>query len=141
MAARTNSGLEVKVWIQRLVQVRERQGRYQGPTFQDGRGNLVSPSKIEGRLVDQLQAIKESQPGVIPVEVDCAEQFGISRSFRRGATTAARARGVNDRQVELINRWQKVERAKGCHPSLPMIEHYSDIQGMVPEMVKFSQAL
>lgn len=141
MAARMNSGLEVKVWIQRLVQVRERQGQLQGPAFQDGRGNFLNPSKIEGHLVDHLQAIKESQPGVIPAEVDCAEHFRISRSFRRGAASAARARGVSDRQVELINRWRKVEHAKGCHPSLPMIEHYSDIQALVPEMVKFSQAL
>jgi hypothetical protein len=118
------------------VQVRERQGQLQGPAFQDGRGNFLNPSKIEGHLVDHLQAIKESQPGVIPAEADCAEHFGISRSFRRGATCAARARGVSDRQVELINRWRKVEHAKGCHPNLPMIEHYSDIQALVPEMVK-----
>jgi hypothetical protein len=141
LAAQTDSGLQVRVWIQRLVQVRERQGQTHGPAFQDGKGNILSSSKMEGSLVEYLQAVKDTQPGVIPPEVDCGEHFGISRSFRRGATSAARARGVDDRQVELINRWRKVESAKGRHPSLPMIEHYSDIQALVPEMVKFSQAL
>jgi hypothetical protein len=141
MAARTDSGLEVRIWINRLVQVKEEAGRLQGPAFQDRLGNVISSRQIESRITDQLQLIKDTQPGIIPPDVDCYEDFGISRSFRRGATSAARTRGVNDKQVELINRWRKFEGAKGRHPSLPMHEHYSDIEVLIPELVKFSQAL
>lgn len=141
MAATTDSGLEVRAWIRRLVQVKEEAGRLRGPAFQDMLGNVISSRQVESRIMDQLQLVNDTQPGVIPTDVDCYEDFGISRSFRRGATSAARTRGVNDKQVELINRWRKFEGAKGRHPSLPMHEHYSDIQVLIPELVKFSQAL
>jgi hypothetical protein len=141
MAAVTDSGLKVRSWLERLVQTREEVGRIQGPAFQDRFGQLMSSRQIEARIMDQLQHVKDTQPGLIPADVDCFEHFGISRSFRRGATSAARTRGVEDKQVELINRWRKFEGARGRRPTLPMHEHYSDIQVLIPELVKFSQAL
>ncbi len=54
MAVRTNSGLEVKLWIDRLVRVKEEKGHMQGPAFQDGRGVLVSARWLEGKIMDQL---------------------------------------------------------------------------------------
>lgn len=100
----------------------------------------MSSRVIESEIVEKLQSIKVSQPGIIPSDVDCAEDFGISRSFRRGATSIARTRGVNDKQVTLINRWQKFESARGKRPNMAMHDHYSDIQILMPELVKFSKA-
>lgn len=141
MASETSSGLKIRVWITRLVEVREQAHQLQGPAFQDRSGNIVGTGVIEGFLMEALQTIKNSQPGVIPEEVDCYEDFGVSRSFRRGATSTARVRGVNDKQIDLINRWRKFEGARRRMPALPMQDHYSDIKILIPEMVKFSQAL
>lgn len=141
LAARTDSGLRVREWLVRLVQVRERRGQLRGPAFQDRRGGILCSRQLEGFLMDRLQLVKDTQAGIIPADVECFEHFGISRSFRRGATSTARTRGVQDKHVELINRWRRFEDARGRQPSLPMVEHYSDIQQLVPELVKFSQAL
>ena len=141
LAATTDSGLRVREWLTRLVQVRERQGLVRGPAFQDKKGGILNPRLIEGQLMDRLQMVKETQAGIIPADVDCHEHFGISRSFRRGATSVARTRGIKDKYVELINRWRKFEDARGRQPSLPMVEHYSDVQQLIPELVKFSQGL
>jgi hypothetical protein len=135
LTARTNSGLEVRTWVERLVALQEEKGVVQGPAFQDARGALASARWVEGRIMDQLQRIKDTEASVIHAEVDCYEHFGISRSFHRGATSAARVRGVDDKCVQLINRWRKFEGAKGRQPSLPMHEHYSDIQVLIPELV------
>jgi len=91
--------------------------------------------------VERLLTLQAARPDLIPAEVDISEQFGVSRSFRRGSTSVSRTRGVDDKQVELINRWRKVESARGKRPTLPMKEHYSDIAILVPEMVKYSLAL
>jgi hypothetical protein len=80
-------------------------------------------------------------PDIIPPDVDVLENFGISRSFRRGSTSTARTRGIDDKYVELINRWRKFESARGRRPALPMKEHYSDIAILVLELNKYSQAL
>lgn len=141
LAAETNSGLKVREWIRRLVQVKEDMGRVKGPAFQDAVGGIMSSRVIEGALRERLQYLKEASPGLIPSDVDCFEDFGISRSFRRGATSTARTRGVTDKYVNLINRWRKFEGARGRRPTLAMQDHYSDIAILIPELVIFSQAL
>jgi hypothetical protein len=76
-------------------------------------------------LSDRLQNCKDTRPELIAKEVDCYEHFGISRSFRWGATSTARARGVE--VVNVANRWRKFEKAKGRHPRMSMQDHYLDV--------------
>ncbi len=91
--------------------------------------------------MDKLQQIKETENGIIPGDIDCFEHFGISRSFRRGATLTARARGVSKELIDLVNRWKKFETARGRWPEMGMQDHYSDVEILIPELVRFSQAL
>jgi len=141
MAATTDPGLPLRKWIERLVMIREEEGKRQGPAFCDDAGGIAEAFAYESALVARLVAIQGKSPEVIGPEVDLPEEFGISRSFRRGSTSTARARGIDDKQVELINRWRKFEQARGRRPVLPMREHYSDIRILIPEMVKYSQGL
>jgi hypothetical protein len=141
LAVRTDSGLAVRTWIERLVQVQHEVGRSHGPAFGDRYGETLEASFVEGLIADRLQTIKDTRPGLIPHEINCYEHFGISRSFRRGATSTARARGVDRDTVNLTNRWRKFENAKGRQPRLSMQDHYSDIVILIPVLVKFSQAL
>jgi hypothetical protein len=91
--------------------------------------------------MEKLQVLKHSRPGLIPEDVNVYEDFGISRSFRRGATSTARVRGVEDKHVVLINLWRTFESAKGRRPVMSMQDHYSAIQILMPELVKFSLGL
>jgi len=141
LAAVTSSGIPVKKWVERLVKIKEKRFCTHGPLFGDDRGSILNSRVIEMGLMDRLQSIKETQPGIIPSDVDVYEDFGISRSFRRGATSTARTRGVDDKYVNLINRWRSFENAKGRRPTLAMKDHYSDIQILLPELLKFSLAL
>lgn len=141
LASVTKSGLMVKQWVSRAASVNEIAGRVRGPLFGDGQGGIIKPKVIELALMDKLQMIKETQPGLIPSDLDVYEDFGISRSFRRGATSTARVRGVEDKHVDLINRWRVFENARGRRPALSMHDHYSDIEILIPELVKFSLAL
>lgn len=141
LAAKTSSGLQVQVWIERLIEVRERAGRVRGPAFCDRTGEVALSFTYDTGFVKRLLVLQAARPDLIPAEVDVSEQFGISRSFRRGSTSVARTRGVDDKYVQLINRWRTVESARGHQPTLPMKEHFSDIAILVPKMVKYSLAL
>lgn len=141
LASTTDSGLKVQVWVERLVAIREKEGRLHGPAFCDKLGRIATAHIYEAGIMERLCAVQAANPGAISPDVDIYEQFGISRSFRRGATSVARTRGVEDKQVELINRWRKFEGARGRRPALPMHEHYSDISILIPELIKFSKAL
>jgi hypothetical protein len=104
MAATTNSEIQIRSWIKRLVVVQHEAGRNHGPAFGDKYGEILESSFIEGTLADRLQIIKDTRPGIIAKEVDCYSHFSISRSFQRGATSMARARGVDREVVDLANR-------------------------------------
>jgi hypothetical protein len=127
--------------VQRLVQVREREGRIHGPAFCDSAGSTVEAYNYEGAIIARLVEVKDKCSDIIGPDVNLLEDFGVSRSFRRGSTLMARARGIDDRQVELINGWRKFEQARGRRPVLPMQEHYSDVKILIPEMLKYSQGL
>jgi len=141
LAAVTSSGIQVKLWLKRIVEIKEKRFCTHGPLFGDGKGAILKAKVKEMGLMDRLQSIKDTQPGIIPSDVNVYEDFGISQSFRRRATSTARIRGVNDKYVKLINRWQSFEDAKGRRPTLSMQDHYSDIQILLPELLKFSLAL
>jgi len=83
LAATTSLGLQIRVWVSRLVTVMAEGGRRQGPAFGDAQGQIMSSRLLEGVLMERLQVVKDKKPGVIPNDVDCYEDFGISRSFRR----------------------------------------------------------
>ena len=141
LAAKTKSGLPVKLWVERLVAVREEAGIRQGPAFCDSFGNIAQPRIYERAILERLAQIQLKMPSLIPGDVNVLEEYGISRSFRRGSTSEARARGVDDRDVDLANRWRNVENARGRKPRLAMRDHYSDIRILIPALIKYSAAL
>jgi len=141
LAAETQSGIKVKLWIKRLLEVRWQQGKMNGPAFVGWDGKPLIASGIEPDVLDLLLKVQERDHELIPKEVNVLEEYGISRSFRRGATSEARARGVKGEDVDLANRWRNYENSKGKKPRQAMKDHYSDIRLMIPALLKFSQAL
>ncbi len=107
LAAKTNSGIEVRKRIQSLVEVKGATGQVRGPAFGDHHGMILPSNYIEKAMMERLHEIKEKKVGLDPSEVDVYEQFGVSRSFRRGATLVALVHGVAEKYIDLINRWRK----------------------------------
>ena len=78
---------------------------------------------------------------MIPPDVNVQEEYGISRSFRRGATTHAKKQKVSKMDIDAANRWRNVENAQGRKINQPMRDHYSEVSQMTPTLLRFSQAL
>jgi hypothetical protein len=141
LAYQTNSGINIGTWINRLVNVKADQGHTHGPAFSDRRGRILSSHWLEMELLDRLQEIQNSYEDLIPKEVNVHEEYGLARSFRRGATTQARNAGVSENDINAMNRWRSSEQAKGYKPKAKMQDHYSEIRRMVSTLLRFSQAL
>jgi hypothetical protein len=141
LIAETKSGLKLKLWVQRLIEVRLVEGRTNGPAFGfEGKHSLGS-GKYEQEILERLQSIQSTRPDLISADTQVLEDYGLSRSFRRGATSEARARGVTGEDIDLANRWRNFEGAKGRRPRLAMKDHYSDIRLLIPALLKFSEKL
>lgn len=137
----TKSGLQIERWVRRLVEVQTLHGRTNGPAFCTPNGTVASIKDYEVDILDRLHLIQSGDPSLIPPDVNVYEEFGLSRSFRRGSTSEARSRKVDDRDVDLANRWRTFENSKGRRPRLSMHDHYSDIRLMIPALLRYSSAL
>ena len=73
--------------------------------------------------------------------MDVHEEYGLSRSFRRGSTSEAINRGVTDSEIDRNNRWRKEERAGARKAKLKMRDHYSEVLVSLRSYLRYSQAL
>ena len=141
LAYTTKTGLQLGLWVSRVCMHRRAEGRSHGPVFADRWGNMVNPRVFETHILGKLQIIKESHGDLIPDSVDVFEEYGISRSFRRGSNTHATNQGVSKNDRELMNRWRNVENSKGKKARLAMADHYADIRQLVPSLLRYSASL
>jgi hypothetical protein len=137
----TSSGLKCRVWMERLVDQRTKEGRFRGPAFCGTDGRVLNPGILESFVLDLLVEIQNKHPKIIDPSVDVYEEMGISRSLRRGATTHARNMGVSESDIDSMNRWRMFEAAQGRRPAMPMRDHYSQKVQMIGTFLRFPRAL
>jgi hypothetical protein len=137
----TNHGLEPRKWIGRLIHLLQNKGFRNGPLFRSAQGQRLKANHFEPDLISKLEYIQETKPELIPVNVDVKEEYGVSRSFRRGATSEAVNNGVKPDAIDANNRWRKMNQAGASRPALSMREHYTDVRLTLKHRLLFSKAL
>jgi hypothetical protein len=138
VAYESASGIKIGCWVERLADIKRKHRQMRGPAFSDQRSEPLSSLWIEMEILDRLNRIQAEKQELIPKEENVDEEYGISRSFMRGATTQARNKKVDENDINLVNRWRTVEAEKRVKPRLRMQDHYSEI---VPSLLRLSQAL
>jgi hypothetical protein len=142
LAAVTKSGLKPREWIGRMLEWYKRRGITNGPVFRDFRtGEVVRANAYEYDILVELEEIQNAGGDVISETIDVFEQYGVSRSFRRGSNSQAINQDVSARDIDHNNRWSKIERAEGRAPKLGMQQHYADVLLMLPTLLRYSSAL
>jgi len=140
-AAVTDHGLEPRKWIGRLIQLLQNSGVRNGPLFRSPQGQRLRANHFEPNFISRLEYIQEMKSELIVSNVDVGEEYGVSRSFRRGATSEAVNNGVKPDVIDANNRWRKMNQAGASRPALNMREHYTDVRLTLKHRLIFSQAL
>jgi hypothetical protein len=140
LIAETQSGIKVRVWAERLIEARQSERRTHGLAFGSADGTCKY-GWFEREILERFQVVQQKHPDIIPADVQVLEDYGVSRSFRRGATSEARARGVKPADIDIANRWRSFKDARGHRPRLAMRDHYSDIRLVIPALLRFSENL
>jgi hypothetical protein len=141
LCLKTKSGLDVKVWFERMLSWYERRGISSGPVFRDNKGDKAKARMYEYEILSRLERVQHSNPDIIPLTVNVHDEFGVSRSFRRGSNTQAREQGVSEAEVNLNNRWCQVEHSRGRRPKRNMQEHYTDVRLLLNKLLRYSRLL
>jgi hypothetical protein len=139
---RTASGLRAGEWLVRLLDCLERQGVVNGKLLQGKRGEHVRLGKFADPFYTCLEHVQTTRPDLIDAAVEVREDYGLSRSCRRGVTTHARNVGVHPDVVNANNRWRVEESARGGgRPWLTMQDYYTEVKQSLPLLLKFSGPL
>jgi len=134
----TPRGLEPRKWIGRLLSIYKDLGIQNGHFFRDELGMRLKASNFEQRFFDRLEAVKVMHPHLLSSVDNIDEEFGVSRSFRRGATSEAVNQGAKPDVLDANNQWRKVEQAGANNPTFTMREHYTDVRLTLKQRLQFS---
>ena len=138
VAYETQSGLKPGRWVSRLVSILQSRGIQSGWLFQKNNGEPRKMSEFNEAFYSRLARLQQQFPNLFSAGSNVYEDFGLPRSFRRGATTRAQNAGVKPSDIDWINRWNTggEEFAGG-----PMRVQYSDRKQLLQAFLRFSQAL
>jgi hypothetical protein len=140
VANESTSGLSPRFWLEKLMEVCHDEGITSGYAFNNSDGSRPSPTEYNAIVRQYFQAIQEEEDDLIDPNIDVI-RFGISRTYRKSAESMARAAGIPKDQVETMNRWRKIERAKGKMPQFDMADHYADAKQLGTLTWRYSYAL
>ena len=131
IASATQSGLESRWWVEKLVSVCASEGHVHGPAFADEDGQLaLSPdynSTFQGYLL-RVQA----KTTLIDKDVDVFKVYNTYRTLRKTATTRIKCSGFGNEFVDKMNRWRAQESAQGQLVRRRMNAHYVDALLLMP---------
>jgi hypothetical protein len=141
----TSSGINVKGWLSTLVSHRMTKGHVDGPLFVDIRGKVLRTQALDDCLIEILEELYDRQPSLFPPSISGKEDLGgsyqVFRTPRRSSDTRALEANVSSTDIDMVNRWHKVEGAKGNRPAFSMKQHYAQIQLLIQPFVRYTHAM
>lgn len=138
VASTTKSGVEVRWWLKQLIRVREEEGYTSGPVFGQADGSLGFMSDYDAMLHELLKTLQLDPCSNIDADDDVVGNYSFFRTFRKTAEDRARAANLDSNIQNAMNRWKKVEQAKGRRPRFDMIDHYSSAHALMPVTWRYS---
>ena len=141
----TDSGINVRVWIVRLLAVHRSKGRTKGPVFIGANGTQSSSAEMNALLLDRLSNIFEDNSSLFGLDVksvdDIADKYHVFRSFRRGSESRAVSQKVSEADRYVVNRWRRKEIAGAGRVSHPIDQHYVDVSLVSLSFLRYTQAM
>ena len=139
----TKTGIQPGKWIQRMVKWYADDGITTGWVFRNRRNETekAAASEYEDDILGELENVQRSTVNIIGEHVRVYDEFGVSRSFRRGSDAHALNQEVSSIDIEINNRWRSIDNAGGKAPRLRMIHHYSELRALLKSRLRYSASL
>ena len=109
---KTDSGIKVKVWMQRDIAVHSITGRMRGPLFVNAEGAQSTTAELSDLFQELLIKMFESKQDLFKVDIrtlvdiqekysvfrslDIQEKYYVLRSFHRGSESRAVSKGISE---------------------------------------------
>ena len=141
----TESGINLRVILKRLISEKEKVSLKYGPAISDISGSPLTSRHLNEMLHEALFHCFEEDRSLFPQKVlnrDLIPQyFQIFRSLRRSSDTRALEKKIDTKDIEVVNRWRTVEEAKGKRPSRPMYQHYAQFELLLDPFIRYTSKM
>ena len=131
VANKTSSGLQARWWVEKLLEVCEYKGRFDGPAFASPNGQLASSPDYDAVFRKYLKLVQE-ETDLVPLDHDVDALYSTFRTPRKTATTRIEQAGFGNQFVDQMNRWRAQERSEGRAPRRRRYAHYADALMLMP---------
>lgn len=129
----------------RSLKIKDELGFKDGPMISSTKGSLWNSKDIDGLLGEILIKIFNENRQIFPPEImteeDVLKGYQCFRSFRRSSNSRAVEMKVSPMDIDIVNRWKKVEAAKGKRTNLPMKQHYAEISILLAPFLRYTKAM
>jgi len=135
----TKSGFDIGKWIIGVSRF-ERLSNNKF-LFSNAAGKKESANDYSEVFIRTLEEVRMRAPRLIPASINIEEGYGISRSFRRGSTSAAQNAVDTDcsaADVDRNNGWRKEDRAGNKAATENMQALYTDTRLTIRASLRFS---
>jgi hypothetical protein len=144
-APTTGSGIDVRQSLERLIQLKGSQGFKDRPAISDVSGHLYKTRDIDDCFQEVLEDVFATQHHLFPNHISnvqmIRERYQVFRTYRKMSDSRALAMGVSPNDVDVVNRWQVVERAKGTRPGRSMRQYYAAVHLLKPSFLRYTAAV
>ena len=137
----TGSGILVRLWIERLVEVLRLEERGMGPAFCKSNGDMIDYWNMNNAFVKEVETVQKEEPTLIDQTIEVGDHYSIFRSLRKGSTARAIDMNVNETVIDLHNRWRSLERTGGQRSTRSMRAYYNDLRTAIRSRLTYSKAL
>lgn len=141
----TSSGICVYGWVTRLMRNKMSRGFTNGPLFSNWEGLILTTESLDKMQVEILEELFEDIPSLFPPSVkdkeEISDAYQVYRSIRRSSDTRAIKQKVSESDIDIVNRWQKVEKAQGSRPTLQMKYHYASVEILLEPFLRYTYSM
>jgi hypothetical protein len=106
---------------------------------------VLTTRALDDTFCDFLEELFETAKDLFPPHIktieDLRSKYQGYRSFRRTSDTRATEKRVHQTDIDVVNRWKTIEKAKGKRPSRPMRQHYADLSLLIEPFLWYTLAM
>ena len=138
VASCTQSGLEARWWVEKLIQIRQAEDCIHGPAFGTTAARAATCREYDAKLHFFFEMIQQEDNSLINESDDITGNYGFFWTFRKTSETRAWIAGIDSDTINAMNRWKTIERAQGRRPRWTMVDLYSDARQLMPVTWRYS---
>jgi hypothetical protein len=142
----TQSGMRVAKSLERLKKIasKRRKGFEDALAISD-ENKAYSSRAIDDCLHKILEDLFDEKPTLFPQNIgekeELKEQIQAFRTFRDTSDTQAVEMKVAQDDIDVVNCWKSIEKAKGVRPSRRMRQHYTDVSLLLKPFLRYTWSM